>query len=56
MQIPRYLHKTRDDKVVQMATSSLLRVVIVLSILSYPALVTGGGGFGFVGQCLIQTV
>ena len=38
MQIPRYLHKTRDDKVVQRATSSLLRVVIVLLILSYPAL------------------
>jgi hypothetical protein len=38
MQIPRYLHKTQDDKVVQRATSSLLRVVIVLLILSYPAL------------------
>jgi hypothetical protein len=47
MQIPRYFHKTQDDKVVQMAPSSLLRVVIVLSILSYPALVTRGGGFRF---------
>jgi len=45
MQIPGYFHKTQDDKVVQMAPSSLLRVVIVLSILSYPALVTRGGGF-----------